>query len=132
MIYTLASRLAGWSKVGDPELLRLSSARISADIGRPSPLLTDASALSEGCRLPVSRNEMNRTDTSARSASSSCVRPACSRRSRRTSANAAMRAELLRSMARGIPHTLTLGHEQLFLLAPYSSIQGVGAEHRIA
>lgn len=55
---------------------RSSTATTNADIETPSPALTAAMALNEGWRFPVSRNEMNLTDTSARSAKSSWVIPA--------------------------------------------------------
>ncbi len=47
MVYALRSRLVSWSTESNPEPLRLSSGRISADIGTPSPLLSAASAFSQ-------------------------------------------------------------------------------------
>lgn len=93
---------------------RSSTATTRDDIEIPSPALTAAMALSDGWRFPVSRNEMNLTETSARSAKSSWVMPAAWRASRRASAKAVTRCSLLRFMAGGIPHGLTPHHEQLF------------------
>ena len=81
---------------------------------RPRPLLSAAMAVSVGCRRWVSRNEMNLVETSARSASCSCVKPAARRLLRRVWANAAARASSVRSMRRGIRCRLTSRHEQVF------------------
>lgn len=81
----------------------------------PSPLLTAAKALKDGCRRPVSRKDINRAETSARSARYSWESPSRKRSSRNVDAKAATNAELLRSMERAISQDLTVDHEQLFL-----------------